>query len=112
MGVLGKSKYSALKVFLIGITILLGTITITVDVSDTTTVSIDPSSQTVSSGDTFTVNVSCVPDQPIKSFEFKVSFDASLFQANSRKFVTISFTAKRNTSISVLDLYDVGVTDE
>jgi len=112
MRVLGKSKYNALKVFLIGITILLGTISITVDASDTTTVSIYPSSQTVSSGDTFTVNVSCGPDQPIKSFEFKLSFDASLFRANSRRFVTISFTAKQNTGISTLDLYDTSVTDE
>ena len=48
-----------------------------------TIVSIDPSSQSVSAGDTFTINVSCVPGQPIKSFELNISFDPSLLTANS-----------------------------
>ena len=46
-----------------------------------TTVSLDPSSQTVSAGDTFIVNVSCTPGQPIKAFEFRLAFDPSLLQA-------------------------------
>ena len=83
MRVLKKLRYNTLKSIIITITILLGAITLTVDAADTTTVSIDPSSQIVSSGETFTVNVSCVPGQPIKSFEFKLSFDASLLQVNS-----------------------------
>ena len=48
-----------------------------------TTVSLSPSSQTVSSEDTFNVNVSCVPGQPIKAFEFRLSFNPSLLQVNS-----------------------------
>ncbi|UCF12941.1 MAG: PKD domain-containing protein, partial [Thermoplasmatales archaeon] len=46
-----------------------------------TTVSLDPSSHTLSAGDTFIVNVSCAPGQPIKAFEFRLSFDPSLLQA-------------------------------
>ena len=48
-----------------------------------TTVYINPSSQTVFLEDTFTIGVYCAPGQPIKSFEFKLSFNASLLQVNS-----------------------------
>jgi len=48
-----------------------------------TIISIAPVSQTVDAGETLTVNVSCVPGRPIKAYEFKVSFDASILQANS-----------------------------
>ena len=48
-----------------------------------TTVSLSPSSQTVSSEDIFNVNISCVPGQPIKAFEFRLSFNPSLLQVNS-----------------------------
>jgi len=48
-----------------------------------TAVRIEPASQTVDAGETFTVNVTCVPGQPMKAYEFKVSFDASLLVANS-----------------------------
>ncbi len=123
-------------------------------VKDTTTVSIDPPSQTVSPGETFTVDVYCVPSQPIKSFELKLAFDPLLLQANSviegnifdgyntsfnpgtinnttgnivdvygliigpgnvsdpGTFATISFTATPVLGNSILDLYDVGVTNE
>ena len=83
MEIFEKLKIRYLKVVIITIIILLGAITLTVDAAETTTVSIDPSSQTVSSGEDFTVNVSCVPGQPIKSFEFRLSFNASLLQVNS-----------------------------
>jgi len=46
-------------------------------------ISIDPVGQTVDSGETFTVNVYCVPGQPIKAYEFKLSFDASRLQVDS-----------------------------
>ena len=83
MEIFEKLKIRYLKVVIITIIILLGAITLTVDAAETTTVSIDPSSQTVSSGESFTVNVSCAPGQPIKSFEFRLSFNASLLQVNS-----------------------------
>jgi len=48
-----------------------------------TIVSLDPTSLNVSAGDIFNINVSCVPSQPIKAFEFRLSFNPSLLQANS-----------------------------
>ncbi len=81
MRIFERTKWSALSI-IIGITILFGTISVAADAGDTT-VSLSPSSQTVSSDDTFNVNVSCVPGQPIKAFEFKLSFNPSLLQANS-----------------------------
>jgi len=62
--------------------ISLGATSVAADEGDTT-VSIDPLNQSVSAGDNFTVNVSCVPGQPIKAFEFRLSFNPSLLQANS-----------------------------
>ena len=48
-----------------------------------TTVCINPSSQTVSLEEIFTIGVYCAPGQPIKSFEFKLSFDPLLLHVNS-----------------------------
>lgn len=51
--------------------------------SDPTAVRIDPTSQTVSAGGNVVVRVYCIPEQPVKAFELKVSFDPSLLQATS-----------------------------
>ena len=117
-------------------------------------VSINPLNQNVSLEEIFTVSVYCEPDQSIKSFEFKLSFDSSLIQVNSvtegdifdgyttffnpgtidnnagsivdiyglilgsgnvsnpGTLVNISFTAKSTIGSSLLNLYDVGVTNE
>ena len=83
MSVKGRSKAYALTAAFFIVVILFGTTTLTGDPLGMTTVGIDPPSQMVSAGDTFTVNVSCVPGQPINAFELKLSFDASLLQANS-----------------------------
>lgn len=48
-----------------------------------TTVSLDPLLKDVSAEDTFNVSVFCVPEQSIKGFEFKLSFDSSILKANS-----------------------------
>ncbi len=82
MKVMQKSKFHILKSAILAIILLFGVTTITV-VAGTSTINIDPLSKTVSSGETFTVNVSCTPAQPIKAFEFKLSFDPSLLQINS-----------------------------
>jgi len=124
------------------------------EIMDTTTVSVDPPSQTVSPGETFTVDIFCVPGQQIKSFELKLSFDSLLLQANSvtegdifggyftyfnsgtidnnagnivgiygvilgsgnvsnpGTLVNILLTAKSTIGSSLLNLYDVGVTNE
>ncbi len=78
-----KSKYNALAAFFIFTILLIAIIPLTVNAADPTIVSINPSSQTVSSGNYFNVYVNCTPGQPIKSFEFKISYDASLLQANT-----------------------------
>jgi len=65
------------------LTIFFVATTVIADDFETTIISVDPSSQTVSSEETFTIDVYCNPGQPIKSFEFKLSFDASLLQVNS-----------------------------
>ena len=81
MRVFKKIKWDVLMTVIVVI-ILFGTISVAGDEIDTI-ISIDPSSQTVSAEDTFDVNVSCVPGQAVKAFEFKLSFNPSLLQANS-----------------------------
>ena len=76
-------RSSLLPALLVALMLLGGFIPLLVKAADPTLVRISPSSQTVSAGQTFTVNVSCTPGRPIKSFEFKVSFNASLLQANT-----------------------------
>ena len=46
-------------------------------------VSIDPPSQTVSTSQSFSINIYCDPGQPIKSYEFKISFNPYFLKANS-----------------------------
>ena len=138
------------------VVILLFTIVIPLPVKadGPTLVQVSPSNTTVSALQTFSLNISCIPSQPIKSFELKISFDPSLLQANSvtggtifsgystffndgtidniagsiiniynliigpentsnpGTLVTISFTAKKFSGTSTIDLYDVGVTDD
>ncbi|UCD13473.1 MAG: hypothetical protein JSW60_07940, partial [Thermoplasmatales archaeon] len=77
-----ETKWKALSIINVWILILVGVTIVAADEGDTT-VSIDPSGQTVSADDTFDVNVSCVPSQPVKAFEFRLSFNPSLLQANS-----------------------------
>ena len=52
-------------------------------VLSSTIVSINPSSQSVTTDEDFDVNVYCTPDEPIKAFELKMLFNASLIEANS-----------------------------
>ena len=71
--VLNRSKIRASTVFVMLIVILFVTTIVAADEFDTS-VSINPLSQTVSSDETFSVEVYCAPDHPIKSFEFGLSF--------------------------------------
>jgi hypothetical protein len=74
-------KFYVLTVFIIIAALSVST-TVTADDFETT-VCINPSGQTVPLEETFTIGVYCTPDQPIRSFEFKLSFNASLLQINS-----------------------------
>jgi len=67
---------------IISMIILSGTLIIPVTAA-VTSVKIDPISQTVSTGNTFTISVLCVPTQAIKSYELKIVFNPSLLKANS-----------------------------
>ncbi len=49
----------------------------------TTTVSISPASQTVNPSDIFDVDVYCDPGQPIRAYQFSLSFNPSLIQCDS-----------------------------
>ncbi|MCD4740582.1 hypothetical protein K8R43_05355, partial [archaeon] len=51
-------------------------------VNGVTTVSIEPSTQTVAQGETFTLSVFCSPDEPVKAFELGIFFNETLLQAN------------------------------
>ena len=48
-----------------------------------TNVSVDPASLVIGPGESFSVDIIVEPSQPIKSVEFKLSFDPSLVQATS-----------------------------
>ncbi|MBE3136947.1 MAG: PKD domain-containing protein [Thermoplasmata archaeon] len=54
-----------------------------VKADDPTLVQVSPSNTTVSALQTFSLNINCIPSQPIKAFELKISFNPSLLQANS-----------------------------
>jgi len=151
--VLNRSKIHASTIIVMLIVILFVNTIVAADEFDIS-VSINPLSQNVSSEETFSVKVYCAPDHPIKSFEFGLSFDASLLEAISvtegdifngyttffnpgtidnaagtidgvfnlimdsgnvsdpGTFVTILFIAKINTGTSILNLLNVGVTNE
>ena len=51
--------------------------------ADPTSVSVNPSSQTISAGNTTNITIECIPGQPVKAFELKISFNPSLLQATS-----------------------------
>ena len=109
-----KSKAAVLFVLMMTSYIAFGAVTVIGDDGDIV-VSIDPISKTVSPDDTFSVNVSCVPGQPMKSFEFRLSFNASLLQANSvvegdifDGFGTFFNDGTiNNTAGTIVDIYDL-----
>ena len=156
MDIFKRLKITIPGIFISVILILSYIVTVEGDEYEDTIVGITPLNQNVSPGNNFIVNVSCIPGQPIKSFEFRLSFNSSLLIANSitegnifngyntffnngtinnpagtivniygliigtgnvtnsGTFVTINFTAKELSlsGTSLLDIYDVGVTDE
>jgi len=112
-GIFKNSKLNTLTVVIVLLTIYVIVSTVTADTFGTTVVSISPSSQTVSPEGTFNIDVYCIPGQPIKSFELKLSFDSSLLQFNSvaegdifdgySTFFNSGFI--NNTTGSIVDVY-------
>ncbi|VVB62043.1 PKD domain protein [uncultured archaeon] len=109
------------KIFVIAINvmlsviILLGALIMPVHAAGSTTVKVDPLSQSISSGSTFTISIACVPSQTIKSFELQVVFNPSLLKANSVakgnifKSSSTFFNAGSidNTKGTITNIYDV-----
>ncbi len=73
-----KTRWLGLVVFLVFLLTMFS-----VSIVSGNSISVDSSIQTISGGKDFTVNVSCVPSQPIKAFEFRVSFNPTLLRANN-----------------------------
>jgi PKD repeat protein len=78
-----KKNVILLQTAVVIIILLLGVIPLVAQAGSSTLVQINPVSTTVSTDQTFTINVICTPGQSIKSFEFKVSFNSTLLQANA-----------------------------
>ena len=111
---MNKQQVVTINVML-SVIILLGILIIPVHAAGSTTVKVDPLSQTISSGSTFTISIACVPGQTIKSFELQVVFNPSLLKANSVskgnifKSYSTFFNAGSidNTKGTITNIYDV-----
>lgn len=82
MKIIYKSRLGAIFSIVIMLVMLLEATIIIGDPFDETVVKIDPENQTVGPSENFDISVYCEPGQPIKAFEFKLSFNASLISAN------------------------------
>ncbi len=86
-----------------------------VTAADPTVVSIYPVNQTVSAGDVLSVTIMCSPQQVVKAFELKVSFDPSLLQATNVTegdifdgFTTFFYAGVINNSAgTIMNIYDL-----
>jgi hypothetical protein len=76
-----KKLFTISCIFLILIS-FLQTIIVLGDPGDTS-VFVNPSNQIVSLQESFSISINCNPAQPIKSYEFKLSFDETLIEADS-----------------------------
>jgi len=78
-----KTRVGFVSVLLIVVLFLVGVVPFPILADSPTLVQVSPASKTVSAGQTFTLDVSCTPGQPIKSYEFKISFNPTYLHANS-----------------------------
>jgi len=77
-----RGAFKVLKVFFIVFFVVFSFGVVIVEAADTS-ISINPVSQSVSAGAALSITVQCVPQQPVKAFELKVSFNPSLLQVTS-----------------------------
>lgn len=75
------SRFSVLLIFILILEILFVTASGVGGPSTDTRISINPKNLIVNPGENFTVDVYCVPGQPIKAYELKISFNPSRVKA-------------------------------
>lgn len=78
-----KKRWMHSLVFIITMMLLLSNYVIYVLADGETEMSVQISNAIVSGSETFMVSIYCIPGQPMKSFEFSVTYDETLLQANS-----------------------------
>lgn len=81
-----KKSRNAFTVINVGVLVLLLVVFSGLNIvqaAGPTPVRVNPSSQTVNASDTFVVTVECLPQQPVKAFELKLSFNPSLVRVTS-----------------------------
>jgi hypothetical protein len=96
-------------------TVLFSGFTTPVNAAGNTTVKVDPSTQTIAAGTTFTISIPCVPNQAIKAFELQIAYNPSLLKANSVSKGTIFRSYSTffndgtidNTKGTITSIYDI-----
>ena len=91
-----------------------------VHADDPTLVQVSPSDAIVSALQTFFLNITCIPSQPIKAYELKISYDPTLVHANSVEEGNIfsDYTTFfndgtiNNTAGTIIDIYNLIVGPE
>ena len=79
---LWKSKLNFILIIFIILTLIPMLSSVIGDPFEDTTLSIRPVSQIVDAKENFTIDVYCNPGQPIKAYEFRLSYDEALLTAN------------------------------
>jgi len=108
-----NQKSGVIPTILVILVLLLGFVPFQVIADNPTLVYVNPSSKTVSAGQTFSMTISCTPGQPIKSYEFEVIFNPLYLSANSVSEGTIfsgystffNDGTINNTAGSIVDIY-------
>jgi chitodextrinase len=94
-----------------------------VKAADPSPIVVSPVSQTVNASSSFTITVNCTPQQPIKAFELKISFNPSRLQATSvsegdifEDYMNLNMTFFSegiidNTAGTIVNIYDLIIGD-
>jgi len=76
-------SFAVSKVCVIVFFVLFSPLVLVAEAQGPTLISVNPVSQTISAGDTVIITVDCLPEQPVKTFELKLSFNPSILLATS-----------------------------
>jgi PKD repeat protein len=78
-----KKQLSVMRTLFIVAFFFIPVVPFAVKADNPSLVQVHPANTTVAAQQTFTLNIRCIPSQPIKSFELKISFNPSVIQANA-----------------------------